>query len=77
MKIKVGINGMGRIGRMIIRSIVENKYKKIAFPPILPKAATLPKFATPHTIEKKTTGTISIFKDEMKIFPSTETISIK
>ena len=26
MKIKVGINGMGRIGRMIIRSIVENNY---------------------------------------------------
>ena len=26
MKIKVGINGMGRIGRMIVRSIVENKY---------------------------------------------------
>ena len=25
MKIKVGINGMGRIGRMILRSIVENK----------------------------------------------------
>ena len=25
MKIKVGINGMGRIGRMIIRSIIENK----------------------------------------------------
>ena len=27
MKIKVGINGMGRIGRMIIRSIIENNYK--------------------------------------------------
>tara|TARA_B100001540_G_scaffold295625_1_gene296604 strand:- start:2725 stop:3732 length:1008 start_codon:yes stop_codon:yes gene_type:complete len=26
MKIKVGINGMGRIGRMIVRSIVENNY---------------------------------------------------
>ena len=24
MKIKVGINGMGRIGRMIVRSIIEN-----------------------------------------------------
>ena len=24
MKIKVGINGMGRIGRMILRSIIEN-----------------------------------------------------
>ena len=28
MRIKVGINGMGRIGRMIVRSIVENKYSK-------------------------------------------------
>ena len=27
MKIKVGINGMGRIGRMIIRAIVENNFK--------------------------------------------------
>ena len=26
MKIKIGINGLGRIGRMIIRSIVESKY---------------------------------------------------
>ena len=29
MKIKVGINGMGRIGRMIIRSIIENNYGNI------------------------------------------------
>ena len=29
MKIKVGINGMGRIGRMIVRSILENKYSNI------------------------------------------------
>ena len=29
MKIKVGINGMGRIGRMIVRSIVESKNKNI------------------------------------------------
>ena len=29
MKIKVGINGMGRIGRMIVRSIIENNYKDI------------------------------------------------
>ena len=26
MKIKIGINGLGRIGRMVIRSIVEGKY---------------------------------------------------
>ena len=29
MKIKVGINGMGRIGRMIIRSIIENNNENI------------------------------------------------
>ena len=29
MKIKIGINGMGRIGRMIIRSIIENNKKNI------------------------------------------------
>ena len=29
MKLKVGINGMGRIGRMIVRSIIESKNKNI------------------------------------------------
>ena len=29
MKIKIGINGMGRIGRMIVRSVIENDYKNI------------------------------------------------
>ena len=29
MKIKVGINGMGRIGRMIVRSIIENNRNDI------------------------------------------------
>ena len=29
MSIKIGINGLGRIGRMIIRSIVENKNRNI------------------------------------------------
>ena len=29
MKIKVGINGMGRIGRMILRSIIENNNKNL------------------------------------------------
>ena len=29
MKIKIGINGMGRIGRMIVRSIIENNYNNI------------------------------------------------
>tara|TARA_A100000164_G_scaffold373084_1_gene403523 strand:+ start:149 stop:1156 length:1008 start_codon:yes stop_codon:yes gene_type:complete len=29
MKIKIGINGMGRIGRLILRSIIENNYKNL------------------------------------------------
>ena len=29
MTIKVGINGMGRIGRMVLRSIYENNFKDI------------------------------------------------
>ena len=29
MTVKIGINGMGRIGRMIIRSLIENNNKKI------------------------------------------------
>jgi len=29
MKIKIGINGMGRIGRMIVRTIIENNNKNI------------------------------------------------
>ncbi len=29
MTIKIGINGLGRIGRMVIRSLVENKNKNI------------------------------------------------
>ena len=29
MTVKIGINGLGRIGRMIVRSIVESKNKNI------------------------------------------------
>ena len=29
MKVKIGINGMGRIGRMIVRSIIESKNKNL------------------------------------------------
>ncbi len=29
MTIKIGINGLGRIGRMVIRAVFENKYKNI------------------------------------------------
>ena len=29
MKIKLGINGLGRIGRMVLRSLIEKKSNKI------------------------------------------------
>ena len=29
MTIKIGINGMGRIGRMVVRSIIESKNKNL------------------------------------------------
>ena len=29
MTIKVGINGMGRIGRMVVRSIIESQNKNL------------------------------------------------
>ena len=29
MKIKIGINGLGRIGRMVVRSIIDSKNKNI------------------------------------------------
>ena len=29
MTIKIGINGLGRIGRMVVRTIFENKFKEI------------------------------------------------
>ena len=29
MTIKIGINGMGRIGRMVVRSIIETKNKDL------------------------------------------------
>ena len=38
MGIKIGINGLGRIGRMIIRSIVETKNKNIEIKHINNKA---------------------------------------
>ena len=31
MTIKIGINGLGRIGRMVIRSIIETNNKKIDY----------------------------------------------
>jgi len=50
---------------------VVNKYKKIDLPPILPNEVVSSRFVTPLTIEKKTTGTISIFKAEINKTPIT------
>ena len=40
MKIRIGINGMGRIGRMIVRSIFENKYRDLEIKHINNRADT-------------------------------------
>ena len=44
---------------------LQEEYNKTEILPILPIVATLDKFETPQTIEKNTTGTISIFKDDI------------
>ena len=41
MTIKIGINGLGRIGRMIIRTIFENNYKNIEIKHINNRSNTL------------------------------------
>ena len=43
MTIKVGINGLGRIGRMIIRTIFENNFKDIKIKHINNRSNTLSK----------------------------------
>ena len=40
MKIKIGINGLGRIGRMVIRSLIENKNNKIEIKHINSRSST-------------------------------------
>tara|TARA_B100000427_G_scaffold99933_1_gene82267 strand:+ start:192 stop:1196 length:1005 start_codon:yes stop_codon:yes gene_type:complete len=40
MTVRIGINGLGRIGRMLIRSIVENNNKKIEIKHINSRAST-------------------------------------
>ena len=41
MTIKVGINGLGRIGRMIIRTVFENNFKDIKIKHINNRSNTL------------------------------------
>ena len=61
----------------VIAIKVVNKYKRIALPPILPNEVTFPRFVTPQTIEKNTTGTINIFNEEIKRLPKTFTVLTK
>ena len=80
MKIKIGINGMGRIGRMILRSIVEGKNKNIEIKHINNRSSsetcsTLLKY---DSIHGKFNADIKINKDSLiinknKIFYSQET----
>ena len=53
------------------------KYNKTDIVPILPNVAILLKFETPLTIEKNTTGTINIFRDDINRLPGTSTKSKK
>ena len=69
MKIKVGINGMGRIGRMIVRSIFENKIKNIEIKHINNRTnseafSTLLKY---DSIHGKFDGEVSFNKDHVII----------
>ena len=61
MRIKVGINGLGRIGRMIIRSIIENNYKNIEIKHINNRTApeTSSKLLKYDSIHGKFNGEIS------------------
>ena len=52
------------------------KYRSTEIVPILPKVETLLKFDTPLTIEKNTTGTINIFRDDINKIPGTSIKSI-
>ena len=46
MTIKIGINGMGRIGRMVVRSIVESKNKNLKINHCLLYTSPSPRDAT-------------------------------
>ena len=80
MKIKIGINGMGRIGRMILRSIIEGKNKNIEIKHINNRSnsetcSTLLKY---DSIHGKFNADINTNKDNLiinknKIFYSQET----
>ena len=63
-----------KISAKVIAMHVVIKYNNTEIVPILPNVAILLKLETPLTIEKNTTGTINIFRDDIKRLPG---ISIK
>ncbi len=59
MTVKIGINGLGRIGRMIIRSLIENNNKKVEIKHINSRSnsevvSSLLKYDSIHGIKKQT-----------------------
>ena len=57
-----------KIRAKVIAIQVVIKYNSTDTVPILPNVAILLKLETPLTIEKNTTGTINIFRDDIKSF---------
>ena len=79
MSVKIGINGLGRIGRMVIRSIIENKFNNIEIKHINNRSnsevsASLIKYDSVHGQFKSKIGfdKNNIFIDGKKIMFSQE-----
>ena len=79
MKIKIGINGMGRIGRMILRSIFEGN-KKIEINIYEPETKAIcsiekflsiriPKSPVPKAVEKTISAVVKAFIDPIYLTP--------
>ena len=62
-----------KIRAKVIAIHVVIKYNNNDIVPILPNVEILLKFETPLTIEKNTTGTINIFRDDINRLPGTST----
>ena len=66
-----------KISAKVIAIHVVIKYNITEIVPILPNVDTLLKFDTPLTIEKNTTGTISILSEDINKLPGISIKSIK
>ena len=66
-----------KISAKVIAMQVVIKYNNTDIVPILPNVEILLKFETPLTIEKNTTGTINIFRDDINRLPGTSIKSKK